>query len=457
MMIKYSFYLLIAACVVFCSACDDFLDEKPDSNLVDSDVFSSVANTEAAVAGAYRSLVSKEYYGQQLALVSALSAQELRDPVNANATYQEFINHNVQPTNAILSNLWASIYNGVQPANKIIAYAPDVEADEALVNRFLAEAHFLRGLHYFNLVRLFGNIPLYLTPITSTEEEQIHIANSTIPQVYEQIVSDLTMAESMMPADFQQRGRASIWAVKSLLAKVHLYLGNYDIAAAKAQEVLAAPFSLSEEYGPIFVSDGDPESILEIWFDERTGDNGIWALTLPVGDPYNGQGVPLIAYSTPQGDTLNYPILNFYPEGDLRKESLFYNNGEYYYVIKYTSRPNFDDISLIRLPEVMLIYAEAAARSAGAVTQEAFDAYNAVRIRANVPDAITNYPTVEAFVNTVVEEKRRELLLENEAWFDYVRAGKADELGVTDPNHYIFPIPQEERDFNPKLTQNPGY
>ena len=454
---KYNIYIALVLSAVLGTACDDFLDEKPDSNLVDSDVFATEANTEAAVVGSYRALVNSTYYGQRLPLVNALSAQELRDPANANATLLEFINHNVQPTNTVLSDLWAGIYEGVQAANKIIAYAPDVEAEAAAIDRFLAEAHFLRGLHYFNLVRLFGNVPLYLTPITSTEEEQIQVANSSIEQVYEQIIADLTMAEEMMPADFQEPGRASLWSIKALLAKVNLYQGNYTEAAAQAQQVLGGPFGLTPDYASIFVTDGDTESILEISFDERTGNNAIGIVTLPVGEPYGGQGVPLIAYSTPEGDTLDYPVIDFYPEGDLRKESLFYSNGEYNYIIKYTSNPNFDDVSLIRLPEVQLIYAEATARNAGSVTPEAFDAYNAVRTRANVPDDIANYPSVEAFVDAVVEEKRRELILESEEWFDYVRAGKADEFGVTDPNDYIYPIPQEERDFNPKLEQNPGY
>ena len=456
-MSKYSVYIALILSAVLGTACDDFLDERPDSNLVDSDVFASEANAEAAVAGAYRSLLSNLYYGQRLPVINALSAQELRDPANANANYLEFVNHNVQPTNPVLIDLWAQIYNGVQAANKIIAYVPGLEADEALINRFLAEAYFLRGLHYFNLVRAFGNVPLYLTPITSTEEEQIQVANSSVDQVYEQILEDLTMAERMMPADYQEAGRASLWAVKALLAKVQLYRGNYEAAAASAQEVLAGPFSLASDYASIFSTDGDSETILELWFDERSGNNAVGIVTLPVGDPYGGQGVPLIAYSTPEGDTLDYPIIDFYAEEDLRRQSLFYNNGEYYYIIKYISQPNYDDISLIRLPEVLLIYSEATARNAGSVTPEAFEAYNAVRTRANVPDAITNYPSVESFVDAVVEEKRRELLLENEEWFDYVRAGKADEFGVTDPNDYLYPIPQEERDFNPKLEQNPGY
>ena len=453
--LKYIFLLAIGLAIV---SCDEFLDEAPQSNLVDDEVFSNTTNVEAAVNGAYRSLVNQGYYGRHLTITTALSAQELEDPNNTNTTFLEFSDHILQPNNNLLQAMWADIYNGVQSANKIIAYAPRADGEQATIDRQLAEAHFLRGLHYFNLVRLFGNVPLYLEPIVNTNSEDIHLANATIVEVYDQIKSDLEAAESLMPSDFSKAGRASIGAIKSVLAKVYLYNGEYEQAALKAEEVITSgTYMLSEEYAPLFVNDGEMESILEIQFNERTGYNGIRVATMPLGDPYEGQGIPLVSYFENNGDSTTYPLFSFYPEGDLRKEDMFYFQDNNYYIIKYTTNPNYDNVSLIRLPEVMLIYAEAEARSNGSVTEAAFDAYNAVRSRANVADSIEEYENVEEFVEVVVEEKRRELLLENESWFDYIRAGKADEFGVTDPNYYLYPIPQAERDANPNLAQNEGY
>ncbi|UZR98819.1 RagB/SusD family nutrient uptake outer membrane protein [Chondrinema litorale] len=453
--LKYIFLLVIGLSF---ASCDDFLDEEPQSNLVDDAVFSNTTNVEAAVNGAYRSLVSQGYYARNLTLATSLSAQELADPNNTNTTYIEFSNHILQPSNSIIQVIWADIYFGIQAANKIIAYAPDADGEQATIDRQLAEAHFLRGLHYFNLVRLFGNVPLYLEPIVNTNSEEIHLPNSSSLEVYDQIITDLEMAENMMPEDFTKEGRASIWAVKAILAKVYLYTEDYEQAAQRASEVInSGSFTLSEEYAPLFVNAGEMETILEIQFNERTGYNGIRVATMPLGDPYNGQGIPLVSEFESVGDSMVYPLFSFYPEGDLRKDDMFYFQDDNYYVIKYTTNPNYDNVSLIRLPEVMLIYAEAQARTSGSVTETAFDAFNTVRIRANVADSIENYTSLDTFIDEVVEEKRRELLLENESWFDYIRAGKAAEFGVTDPNYYLYPIPQAERDVNPNLDQNEGY
>ncbi|MDF9800350.1 hypothetical protein OKW21_005613 [Catalinimonas alkaloidigena] len=234
-----------------------------------------------------------------------------------------------------------------------------------------------------------------------------------------------------------------------------MYNGNYEQAEALSSEVIdQKPLSLTPDYSSIFINSDEEETLLEIPFDQRSGYNALSALTLPSGEPYNGTaGTPLVVY---RQDGIS-PLLELYTEEDIRfQETLYQQNGEHY-IVKYTSINNFDAISLMRVPEILLIYAEAAARNAGSVTQKAFDAYNRVRTRAGVPSDISEFSSVDAFINEIVEEKRREMVLEGEAWFDYVRAGKADELGVTNPDFHIYPIPQIELDVNRKLEQNPGY
>lgn len=449
-------YIMICAVTLIFTSCDDFLDETPESNLTDDEVFANVDNAEAAVNGAYRSLVGQGYYGRNLSLSTALSAQELKDPNNTNSTYLEFINHQVQPYNSMIESLWADIYYSVSASNKIIAYVPGVEGDQATINRLLAEGHFLRGLHYFNLVRLFGNVPLYLEPIVNTNPDATQLPNATIEQVYQQVRTDLETAEDMMPADFNHPGRASLLTIKAILAKLYLYLEEYELAEEYAAEVIAGPYTLSSDYAAIFTNPGESESILEIQFNERTGSNGIRIATLPDDEVYGGQAT-LASYYEGSSSSKTYPFMDFYPDGDIRKDTLFYPFENNNYIIKYTANPTYDNVSLIRLPEVLLIYAEAVTRNAQAVTPEAFEAYNAVRTRAGVPQEMSGFTSASEFIDAIVEEKRREMVLENESWFDYVRAGKADELGVTNPNYYIYPIPQIERDVNPNLKQNEGY
>lgn len=453
--------LYITLMLFIATSCDDFLNENPGSSLAESRVFAEVSNVEPAIAGAYRTMISatsennQGYLSRNFYQMTALSAWDLKYPNDASPANYEFYAHQVQANNSILEDAWGAIYEAIQATDKIIAYAPGAEGDQATLERQLAEAYFLRGFHYFNLVRLFGGVPLYLDPVTNTSGEQIFLPRASVEEVYTQIITDLETAAEMMPADYNQPNRASLLLIKALLAKVHLYHADYGKAEALAAEVIAQyDYSLTPDFGSVFVTSEETESLLEIPFNARTGYNSLSAITLPPGEPYNGVSTPpFVVYHEDD----NYPLVNLYEAEDIRlKETIYQQEGEYY-IVKYTSLNNFDNISLMRMPEVLLIYAEAAARNAGAVTQEAFDAYNQVRIRAGVPSDISAFPSVEAFVDEVVEEKRREMVLEGEAWFDYVRAGKADELGVTNPDYYVYPIPQIELDVNPELEQNPGY
>lgn len=452
-------YLVLLSFII--TSCDDFLNQEPGSNLSEDQVFANVSNVEAATAGAYNTMIrassesNQGYLSRNFYLITAFSAQDLQQPTDGSPEYYEFYTHQLQSTNSFLDDTWGAIYEAIQATDKIIAYAPRAEGDEATLNRLMAEAYFLRGFHYFNLVRLFGGVPLYLDPITNTEAEQIFLPRAPVEEVYAQILNDLETAQGMMPADYSQPNRASLLLIKALLAKVYLYNGNFQEAEALASEVISQKsFSLTPDFSSIFVSNNESETLLEIPFDQRSGYNALSALTLPSGEPYNGTaGTPLVVYR----ENGLYPLVELYDSADIRfQETLYPQNGEYY-VVKYTSLENFDAISLLRMPEVLLIYAEAAARNAGAVTPEAFEAYNEVRTRAGVPSDISTFTSVDAFINEVVEEKRRELVLEGETWFDYVRAGKAAELGVSNSDYYIYPIPQIELDVNAQLEQNPGY
>jgi len=452
-------YLLLLS-VAF-SSCDDFLNEEPGFNLTEDQVFASVSNVEPAVAGAYNTMIrsssenNQGYLSRNFYLITAFSGWDLKEPNDAVPSFLEFYNHQVQPNNTYLEDSWGAIYEAIQAVDKIIAYAPAAEGDQATLDRLLAEAYFLRAYHYFNLVRMFGGVPLYLEPIKNTEAEQIFLPRATREEVYEQIVNDLETAQSLMPANYKQANRASLPLIKGLLAKVHLYQENYAEAESLAAEVMNEyTFSLSPEFANIFRAEDEPESLLEIPFNARSGYNALTTLTLPPGEPYNGvASSPFVVYK--QGDI--YPLIELYEAEDIRLQQTFHQGQDWYYVVKYTSLDNFDAISLMRMPELLLIYAEAAARNAQSVTDAAFEAYNQVRSRAGVPAERSDFGSIEAFIDEVVEEKRRELVLEGETWFDYVRAGKAAELGAANPDYWLYPIPQIEMDVNKKLVQNPGY
>jgi hypothetical protein len=134
--------------------------------------------------------------------------------------------------------------------------------------------------------------------------------------------------------------------------------------------------------------------------------------------------------------------------------------GEQYYIGKYPAGPAVQNLPIIRLAEVYLIYAEAEARNAQSVTNDAYTYYKAVRDRAGLEtEDVSTFTDWQTFVTDVQHEKRFEMMFEGEAWFDYTRTELALTEMMVNPNagRFVFPIPQAERDLNPNLGQNDAY
>jgi starch-binding outer membrane protein, SusD/RagB family len=414
----------------------------------------------------------------------------------------ELDNFSMTSQNPVVLIAWASSYRGIQRANLVIEKVPNVaasEIDEIIKNRCIGEAHFLRALYYFNLVRLYGDVPLYTKPIVLDEAKSIK--RSPAANVYAQIIADLIQAETLLPNKYSgdDLGRASAGAAKGLLAKVYLTIGQKTEAAAKAKEVIDNKilygYDLNVNYGDNYSlsTENSKESVFAVQY---RGGGAQWGNPVSQGNRMNTFFAPRLKnIVATAGYGFNIPTLDMFNQfeaGDKRRgpsmwipgDTLEINIGTLNYTqeASLTGSPNGFNVrkmfvpvtnltgdsdgwrsalnyNLMRYSEILLIYAEAAGAAAG------LSSLNLVRQRAGVAD-IASGLSDQQYLDAVYKERRVELAFEAQRWFDLLRyPGNAnyfvDVMQAAGKNASAFnrfmPIPQSEIDANPSLTQNDGY
>jgi hypothetical protein len=447
-MSKYSIFFLL---VISLFSCDDFLDKKPVDQIAADVYFTDQASAESAVRAIYRSMESPYYYGQSMIIVPEFAARHVTHVSNF-PEYKNFEDNDIRIDNPWVLNIWSASYTIINASNNVIEKVPQITgiiADDKR-QQFVREARFIRALAYFNLVRNWGSVPLILTPTAATSSTaDYQLPQASADEIYAQIIADLTDA-SNLPDTYgssleQNKGRATGAAAKALLAKVYLYRAQYQDAARLAKEVIDKSYTLTQEYSSIWLTENSSESIFELQFDAQA--------TNPLATVSNATASVLFL--------AQQDAYNMFEEGDLRKDFTvnFVNNK--YYIGKYRNyNPATQNVPVIRLSEIYLIYAEAQARATLSPAGEPYQYYKAIRDRAGLetPEEST-FTDTDAFVVAVQREKRRELMFEGEAWYDYVRTGLAltEMMKVADTKRYLFPIPQVERELNRQLGQNTAY
>ncbi len=455
------YYLIAAAFTLFTYGCgDDFLDLTPVSNANQEDFFQTREDLEAALFGAYAELQNKgQYGGGNLAEEDAgnfFIMMELRgDDLNGATADQavaveQFDFDNFQETsfNSALSVSWSSLYRGINSCNLILDNIGNVQLTDAVSNQLAGEARFIRALSYFNLVRLWGDVPLILTTI-SIEESRNTVRDPRL-DVYAAIVDDLEFGTRNLPSavDASSFGRATATAARALLGKVYLTLGRYEEAVGVLEEVIQlGSTSLLPNIADVF----DPLNEIneEIIFSVRFQEGGL-------GEGYVGIG---------QAGSLEYDnlIAVFDTVNDVRYRLL----EDLKIFAQPSSTGDFgQDFIVFRYAEVLLMAAEALNEIGYEAGGEAFDLLNQVRLRAGIPGyTATDLPDQASFRDAVLLERRFEFPRENKRWFDLVRTGRAVQTmnarGFNiDENRHLYPIPQREIDtYNDPLNfpQNPGY
>ena len=441
---------LLSLSLLVATSCNDLIDKEPIDQISASTLFDSEQNAKGAVTSIYRSLESPYYYGQAFMVVPEFAAQHLRHTASY-PEYVEYTENRIRIDNVWSLNLWTAMYATINATNLITENVPGMTSvsSENVKLQMIREAKFLRALTYFNLVRSFGDVPLITTPTVSASPESTNVSRTPAAEVYAKIIEDLTDA-TLLPVAYstteETKGRATQYAAKALLAKVYLYLADYARAASYAKDVIEnGGYTLTQDYPSIWQTENSSESIFELQFDQQATN-------------------PLVGGTTWNGATLFFAqdkTVDLFEAGDIRKNFSIYTTNGKFYVGKYRNyNPATQNLTLIRLSEIYLIYAEAAARANQAAAGEPYTYYKSIRDRAQVgTSAETSFTDLAAFVRAVQEEKRRELIFEGEAWYDYTRTGLAltEMMVVPDAKRYLFPIPQSERNLNTQLSQNSAY
>jgi hypothetical protein len=473
--IKTSLIILLG--LVFFTGCkEDFLDVPPPSSLTGETFFRNQADAEAVVAAAYKPLINTGNYAK------AMEAP-LDDIVIFNTQGLNLDSWSIDANEAITDDLWQNGYEGVFRANIVLQEVPKITSiPQAVRDRMVGEARFLRALYYFQLTNNFGEIPL-VTTADPADPSKAAIAKSPVTDVYKLIVDDLTQAMTLLPGSYAAAdvGRATKWAAQALLGKVYLFSKNYPLAETNLKAVIdGGPFTLLPNFSDLLIKDNNAESIFEIQFADISGQGtsritndypqgqGGFANLLPTQslvnefETYAGPTAingrdPRLFYSIfRQGDPYDAVSPTFQatwtPTGYSRKKGMF--------PVIRTNNGNLGlNFPIIRLADVLLMYAEAANENNKPLL--ALDAINKVRDRPSVKMPPVVAVTKAQIFAAIVHERRVELAFEYHRLDDLRRWGLAQQylgpLGYTSPKNQYFPIPQQELQTNPKLVQNPGY
>ena len=485
---KLKYNLIAIALLGFSfSSCSDFLEQNPQTDLSENDFYKTADDILSAVNGVYSSLQEGDIYGNWY-VFGEIPSDNTRNQLSGSVTTQnEFDQFYIDTQNSMIANFWKAAYKVINRTNTVLGRIDGIEINTELANRYKLECKFIRALMYFNLVRVYGDVPLVLKEISISESYDI--LREPKENVYNQIIADLKEAQNL-PVSYStaEDGRATQGAAKALLANVYMTLHKYAEAETILAEIInSGQYSLLENtpgslnidgYKNVFspVNHNSKEGIFEIQFLKGGyGEGSNYANNFA---PENS-GTNVVAVGGTGGNNIpEMDIYNAYEEGDLRRDfsmSLGYydnrKNNEWVesrYVCKFMDVPyqNNDasnNYPVIRYADVILMYAEALNQNGK--TAEACKYLNMTRRRGFGYQTTETSPvdlqtTDKAQFALMVEQERRvELAFENHRWFDLIRTGRAVEVMKSkgfslNETNLICPIPQKQIDVNPKLTQN---
>lgn len=444
---------LAVATMVALGACDSLLDTSPPDQLPDDQAVTTPSGARAALAGAYGAMQSGYYYGGTVTHFGDLYAD---DAVHTGTfvVYQEAANKDLRPDSREVSGAWDNIFDAIKRVNVLILKVPNIAAlDPVERDQILGEAYFLRALHYFNLVRMYGGVPLRLTPITDANEAG-NAVRSTAAEVYAQILLDLAQAEALMSNVTAPTNHATVAAAKALLAKVYLTQGNNAQAIAKANEVEALGYALAANYADNFVGEDaeTPETIFRLTFNANQNNLlGYYWQTYENGGRYE------IAPSQDVMDTYDTLGTDLRFAHNVAPDPSNGYTESYAYGTKFPSVTGIEELPILRYADMLLTKAEAFGNLGQVDSAVAY--YNPVRVRAGLPAHVVgvDVTTAQQALDEVDLQRRLEFFEEGHRFFDLVRMGRFTTVLGVPAFRELWPIPQSEINVAPNVVQNPGY
>jgi starch-binding outer membrane protein, SusD/RagB family len=484
---RYSKYLWIILLLPVWG-CEKWIDLIPPDGLIREEFWNKKEDVESVLMGAYESMAAMDElffkYGEIRAdMVTGDYAQSIEE-----LKVQE---SNIYPDNPLCS--WAKFYQVINYCNEVIANAPEVQEmddtfNDYLLQGYMAEAHFLRSLSYFYLVRVFRDVPLILEP-SDNDEVDFYVPKTDGDEVLRKIRADLVAYRNFAPADAlptleMNKGRASLAAFDALLADIALWNFEYEECLTHIVKIENSDqYRLLKrvQWFELFYPGNSIEGIFEFQFEQSRGqNNNMYGLTqvnshrydpseraLELFDPqytvdlYRGEGVSIKKYG--EGDYIIWKYVGMLPDGT---------------TVRSGSEQTSCNWIVYRYAEILLMKAEALSQLGRYA--EAQETLNEVRERADVP--LLSLPdSPSAFEDAILDERARELAFEGKRWFDLLRMGRRNNyarkdklielvirnvpstqkrilaLKLNNPLGWYFPIHENELERNRALKQNPYY
>lgn len=500
--------------IIVFSSCKKWVAYNPheDYKITDLDYLKSESDYRTMEVSVYSPL---QWLNQDVVVSDIASDNSVAGGENASdvLNLQHIDDYTVTSDNGTLADLWKSAYEGINRANYMTEYKDLNPAGETVSfagkDALYGEVYFLRAYYYFDLVKLFGDVPLFTDKRLGITDSRT-LQRSPKADVYKQIELDLTNAIAVLPPTPAQPGRITKYAAQALLGKVYLYENKFDDAATMLENVVNGPFSLVPDFASIFLASGEngPESVFEIQYSnlspyynwggatrgqgnyavQQCGIRGLqgkspftagWSTNLPTQDlasAYSAgdQREPATLLDIDEYITDNPSFfIGFFPSTDPG----FANNPAYQvapfkntglYNMKYQPRKgetsgqielnHLNNYRTIRFAGVLLMAAEANNRKSSPDDAKAQKYLNMVRERAFGDNTHDITETGNALTQAIWSERRLELAMEGDRFFDLVRTGQAAAKipGFVTGKNEVFPIPQDEVTIS-GLTQNPGY
>ncbi|MFA6083857.1 RagB/SusD family nutrient uptake outer membrane protein [Mucilaginibacter sp.] len=467
-------YLLVSILSITLASCKkSFLDLTPQGIVPVTTYYNTEVDIRTALNGAYTSL--RPIYNFQWAYCE-IPSDNTQSYGDSDANIGELDKFTWTSASGTLQNVWNRHYATIAYCNIVLGHVATPPMTQAARDGYIGQAKFIRALMYFNLVRMFGGVPLVLTEIT-TEQQAYTYERSPVADVYAQMEKDLAEAAALLPASYggTDMGRATSIAARGLLGKVQLFQHKFQQAEPILASVVASVSLPLLSYDQVFglSKDNNKEFIFSVqYLGGGLGEGNLFASQfIPV--PATG----IISVSGVSFNLGTPDLYNAFEPGDNRLNYIgTFTAGTiaYYYCKKFvyptvpSGNEGDNDWPILRYSDAILMYAEAL--NENGKTADALTQLNIIRNRSSLPSK-NGLSQADARI-AIRNERRVELCFEGERWFDLIRYGTFVQVMQAYKDKYtppsssfanvlptlnLFPIPRRETTLNSKLTQNPGY
>ncbi|HBB90597.1 MAG TPA: RagB/SusD family nutrient uptake outer membrane protein [Bacteroidales bacterium] len=480
---------LLAAASYSCQKIEDFLDIKPVDNGVavetsatSGPTFKTASEAEAALAGVYGDF-RNEYFELDYFVNGDAQSDDCYAGADNPANFQ-IDDYKISPTNANVKRDWAYLYSTIGKANVVINNVdsvPDPALTSERKNEIRGEASFIRAFLYFQLVQLWGDVPLQLkefktfsAAILPDVYPILFPSRAPVADVYAQIVRDLETALAYVKPTALNKNIITTGAVNAMLARVYATQEPHDWSKVLkyCNDVIAGPYSLLASYDHLWDNqhENSSESIFEINY-EGTNSSGNWGASMFIGMDWKKFNIPsndLVAAFDAEQDLIRKASSIVFLNVTGKWSDANWPQDQYPFLYKYRNNiwPSPQNYIFIRLADILLLKAEALNETGDVGGAAAL--VNQIRSRVKLTNTTAGN---QADMRLAIEKERRlELAFEGQRWYDLKRTGRAIEVinnvkgaGGASLGYSIaawqllWPIPQAELDKNSQLIQNPGY